>query len=235
MIDKLMLMSGVDIPIPEFQATLHQPTLKEIGMMGEHNFFQALQIFCIDTSQLANQKSMNISNFELFMAFLKEQPDKKDNIINFCTIIFPNYKLLITPLSLVFNGTNNSFTIDKETFNKLQELLKAICRVKFGDNDFNPQSEKAQEIANKLMRARKRVAAQKQASEGESSLAQYISVLTIAVSSMSLQNILSLSLYQMYDLMERYNLYLAWDIDLRSRMAGAKIDKKPENWMKSLS
>nr|DAN97188.1 MAG TPA: hypothetical protein [Caudoviricetes sp.] len=29
-------------------------------------------------------------------------------------------------------------------------------------------------------------------------------------------------------------MYMDWDIDLRSRLAGGKPDKNPENWMKNL-
>ena len=36
------------------------------------------------------------------------------------------------------------------------------------------------------------------------------------------------------DLVERYMLYLNWDMDIRSRLAGAKPDSQPENWMKNI-
>jgi hypothetical protein len=29
-------------------------------------------------------------------------------------------------------------------------------------------------------------------------------------------------------------LYVNWDLDIRSRLAGAKGDKQPENWMKKI-
>jgi hypothetical protein len=78
--------------------------------------------------------------------------------------------------------------------------------------------------------------AQLKAQEGGegSALAQYISTLTVGLNSMSLQKCLDLTIYQMYDLMERYSLYINWDIDLRSRLAGGKPDKPAENWMKNI-
>ena len=83
------------------------------------------------------------------------------------------------------------------------------------------------------MRGRQRVAAQK----GESNTSiftQYLSTLTVGLNSMSLQNLMDLTIYQLYDLMERYSLYMNWDLDIRSRMAGAQADSKPENWMKNI-
>jgi hypothetical protein len=41
-------------------------------------------------------------------------------------------------------------------------------------------------------------------------------------------------MFQLYDLVERYNLYVAWDIDIRSRLAGGKPDHHPDNWMKNI-
>ena len=45
---RLALMTGVDIPIPELQVTIHQPTIKEISMIGEQDFFIGIQMLCID-------------------------------------------------------------------------------------------------------------------------------------------------------------------------------------------
>ena len=51
---------------------------------------------------------------------------------------------------------------------------------------------------------------------------------------MSLQNLLDCTMYQLYDLMERYSLYMNWDIDVRTRLAGGKPDSQPDNWMKNI-
>jgi hypothetical protein len=59
-------------------------------------------------------------------------------------------------------------------------------------------------------------------------------MLTIGLDSMSLQDLMDLTMFQLYDLVERYQLYINWDIDIRSRLAGAKLDNKPDNWMKNI-
>ena len=51
---------------------------------------------------------------------------------------------------------------------------------------------------------------------------------------MALEDCMNLTLYQLYDLIERFSLYTNWDIDIRSRLAGGKSDKKPDNWMKNI-
>ena len=44
----LELMTGTDIPIPELQTSLHQPTIKEISYIGETEYFEALQLLCFN-------------------------------------------------------------------------------------------------------------------------------------------------------------------------------------------
>ena len=39
---RLALMTGIDIPVPELQTVIHQPTIKEISYMGEQDFFVGL-------------------------------------------------------------------------------------------------------------------------------------------------------------------------------------------------
>ena len=124
------------------------------------------------------------------------------------------------------------------------ELLKRTADRFFGDvlgksrdlkNTISRSKIVLKEIADKLMRARQRVAAQKQAEQGSgSAFAQYVSMLTVGLGSMSLGDCLNLTVYQMYDLVERYSLYINWDIDMKSRLAGAKPDKPVDNWMKQI-
>jgi hypothetical protein len=51
---------------------------------------------------------------------------------------------------------------------------------------------------------------------------------------MSLEDCMNLTMYQLFDLIERYMLYNSWDMNIRARMAGAKMEAQPENWMKSI-
>ena len=102
-----------------------------------------------------------------------------------------------------------------------------------GQQTFNPGNEQARQIAEKLMRGRARVAAQK-GGQQSSIFGQYLSVITIGVGSMSLKDCMNLTMYQLFDLIERYMLYIDWDIDIRSRLAGASVDRPVENWMKEI-
>jgi hypothetical protein len=84
------------------------------------------------------------------------------------------------------------------------------------------------------MRGRQRVAAQKDGGTTQSAFSRYLSILTIGLGSMSLHNLTNCTMYQLYDLIERYILYINWDINIRTRLAGGKPDTQPEDWMKNI-
>lgn len=237
---RLALMCGSDIPVPQIQAVVHQPRIKEIALMGETDFFVAIQCLNINKNLLEQDKTLlqNTNNFQIFMTIMSqpETKDKKEATKNLLSILFPNFSAMFSPRSLILSGKDMTITIDESNFDYLQEVLHKVFCVSSNNNQqagFNPANKKAQEIAEKLMRGRKRVAEQN-GQANASIFSQYLSILTVGLSSMSLQELMELTMFQLYDLIERYQLYISWDIDIRSRLAGAKPDDKPDNWMKNI-
>lgn len=237
---RLGLMCGIDLPIPELQATIHQPKIKEIAFVGEKDFFLGVQYLCIDKNIIVNQGEsllVNTNNFQIFMTMMKEKEmaEKKDSVINVFSLIFPKYKTLFTPRSIILQS-DTQIMIDDSNFEILQEYLKEIFCFKSSMSQelgFNPANDTAKKIADKLMRGRQRVA-ELNGSANVSIFSQYLSMLTVGLDSMSLQDLMDLTMFQLFDLVERYQLYINWDIDIRSRLAGGKPDGKPENWMKNI-
>lgn len=237
---RLSMMCGNDIPVPQCQITVHQPRIKEIGMIGEQDFFIGAQCLTINSSMFIQDKALlpELNNFQIFMTIMneKESRDKKNSTLQVLEILFPHHKPMFTPRSLILNKEGGQVLIDENNFDSLQEILRMVFCTRTGSMDqqsFNPADAKAREIAQKIMRGRERVAAQN-GSSNTSIFSQYLSVLTVGLNSMSLKDVADLTIYQLYDLVERFNLYLAWDIDVRSRLAGGKPDKHPDNWMKNI-
>ena len=237
---RLALMCGSDIPLPQLQAVLHQPKIKEIALIGESDFFIGVQCLNVDKTLLNQDKTLlqNTNNFQIFMTIMleKEARDKKQATKQLLSLLFPNYNIMFTPRSILLQGMDQNVTIDESNFELIQSVLKEVFCVSNQKNQqggFNPADEKAKEIAEKLMRGRKRVA-ELNGSASASIFSQYLSILTVGLSSMSLQELMDLTMFQLYDLVERYQLYISWDIDIRSRLAGAKPDDKPDNWMKNI-
>ena len=236
----MALMCGIDIPVPELSITLHQPKIREIAFIGEKDFFIGVQCLCINKDLILQDKSIlaNTNNFQIFMTIMEQDEDKekRNAVRSLLLLIFPSIQnVLFTPRSLILQSASmENLTIDEQNFTFLQEISKQVfCFKQTSKDSFNPANEKARQIAEKLMRGRKKVA-ELNGSDKASIFSQYLSILTIGLNSMSLQDLMDLTMYQLYDLIERYSLYLNWDIDIRSRMAGAKVDKPVENWMKQI-
>lgn len=245
MINKLALMTGVDIPIPQLAASLHQPTIGEISYLGENKYFSALSLLCFNKDMMiaSNPKGAfvlkDMNNFQIFMTMIQDKNGKniKQDVIDLFLLFFPGYTVQFLPRGIFCNNAaaSTSFTIDENNFNVLQETVMNVSgltsRGSGGNAQYNPRGKRAAEIAAKLMKGRAKASGQ---TNNEDVLSRYVSILTVGLNAMSLDKCISLTVYQLYDLIERYGLYTAWDIDIRSRLAGGKPDDKPDDWMKPI-
>lgn len=233
----LALMTGVDIPIVSLQTVMHQPTILEISKMGDQEFFTGIQLLCLQKENFL-QDGIQTTSFQLFIQILndKQLSDKRNYVEQALFLLFPQLKqVVVLPSSIVLNLAQATVNIDENSFEEIQTVLrKAFCLEKTEAKEFKPQGGKAAEIAKKLAKARQRVAAQKATEEGNF-LVKYISILTIGVSSMTLKDCCELTFYQLQDLVNRYSLYLNWDLDIRSRLVIGSTNNKPiEDWMKNI-
>ena len=235
----MSLMCGIDIPCIDLAVTVHQPTIKEIAYMGEKEFFIALQCLCVDKNRFLQDRNLlrETNNFQIFMMIMNDEKTKEQRVPvqNLLSLMFPTYaNVLFTPRSLILRGDTGNLTIDEQNFQFVQEIAKEIFCFKQtqSDGSFNPANQKAEEIARKIARGRKKVAEIK-GLDNVSIFSQYLSILTVGLH-IPLQNLVDLTVFQLFDLHERYQLYINWDIDIRARMAGAKPEEKPDSWMKNI-
>ena len=197
---RLALLTGIDIPVPQCQLTIHPPSIKEIALIGDKDFFAGVQCLCLYKSMFVEDKNVlsDINNFQIFMMIMQEKEAK-----------------------------------DKKA--AVKGVLRQVFCMKNAPMDqvaFNPAGEKAREIAKKLQRGRERIAAERN-DKDSSIFSQYLSTLSVGLH-MPLQSLVELTMFQLYDLIERYMLWVSWDLDARMRLAGGKPDESPDNWMKNI-
>ena len=72
---RLTLMCGTDYPVPECQLIIHQPTIKEIALIGEQDFFSGIQCLCLHKTMFVKDESLlrDINNFQIFMTIMSEK------------------------------------------------------------------------------------------------------------------------------------------------------------------
>lgn len=246
----LQLMTGIDIPIPELGVSLHQPTIREISFLGEEKYFSSLQLLCFNKQIILASNPQGSSalsamnNFQIFMTLVNDPQiqnvnEKRQDVIAMFILLFPGYNPQFLPNSIYFNNadTKHNFVLDENNFELFQSALSEMAGLNNttgGQNaNFNPANKRAADIAAKLMKGRQKAAHDRGEGTG-GVLSRYVSILTIGLNSMSLEQCLNLTVYQLYDLIERYGLYTSWDLDIRSRLAGGKPDGKPDDWMKNI-
>ena len=116
MLNPLVYLTKSDIPFQAAQVVIHQPTLKEIGIMGENEFFIGCRILTIskddiNTEEVDKQDLLRLSNFEIFMTTVQDKsPIARRNAVYaqmVLVLLFPEYK--------VFFGKNAIFLLSNSS------------------------------------------------------------------------------------------------------------------------
>ena len=247
-IDSLTLISGIDVPIPEIGVNIHQPTIREIAYIGEKSFYEAAQTMIIQKEDFINGLEniaqedkialSQMSNFEIFLKLVEANPLSSTKVQMLLSLLFPDFNSSIEErfIYLVNPKEQKNILINDSTFEILQEVITTILCLQSGNTkeEFNPQGDRAREIAEKIKRGRERAARLKGEKEQQSNfLSKYISGLGIGTNTLNIHNVLDLTLYQLLNQLERYGLYTQYNISIQAKMAGAK-DVEDVDWLKDI-
>ena len=247
-IDSLTLISGIDVPIPEIGVNIHQPTIREIAYIGEKSFYEAAQTIIIQKEDFINRLEnitqedktalSQMSNFEIFLKLVEANPLSSTKVQMLLSLLFPDFNSSIEErfIFLVNPKEQKNILINDSNFEILQEVITTILCLQSGNTkeEFNPQGDRAREIAEKIKRGRERAARLKGEKRQQSSfLSKYISGLGIGTNTLNIHNVLDLTIYQLLNQLERYGLYTQYNISIQAKMAGAK-DVEDVDWLKDI-
>ena len=245
MVNETLLTSGADVPFIEAGLVIHQPTLTEIGLIGgETEFRWGCEVLNISKDSLKQDmdKSVleSIDNFDIFMKLMndhdKEMHSLKESAINVLSILFPSYEMTISKETIDFTKDSETHSIRKANFPTFQKILVDICCLKGSDNDskeYNPASEVAKQIAEKMRKGRAQAALSKKNNKKISILSRYASILAIGLR-IDLRVIMGYTVFQIYDQYKRYQLWEINDFHAKARLAGATELENPEDWRQDL-
>ncbi len=245
MLNELQLLSGIDIPFVEAQVSIHQPTIKEIAYIGEEAFFTGCGLLNFSKDILNTEDKISLenkTNFEVFMSIMRDKntalKQNKVSAMMVLTLLFPEYNIQLNDNGIALIKKNEPpHFISKLNFEEFKTILvKMFCLDRKSKDDlaYNPQGSKAKEIAEKLMRGRKRAAELKgENPEKVAVLSRYISILAVGESK-SIDSLLQYTVYQLFDEFERFNLKTDFDAYFQMKLVGAKDLEEVENWMKDI-
>lgn len=245
-IDYLTLVSGVDVPLPEYRLTVRQPKIREIAMIGEKEFYRQCGFLLIDKEKVINTLSQNndresvealygsYSEYELLTILIQADPKMLISITQIFDLLFPDYEINMEELGLMFAGKAGVSIVYAEDYENLRDIIKEILCLNssVSSDDYNPADEQAKAIAEKLRKRRERLKEIKD--EGEKYiLGNYLSSLAIGTNSYSMEEALDLTIYQLFDQIKRYGKWNESEVNLKAILAGAK-DVEQINWFETI-
>lgn len=245
-----LILSGQPLPIKDANIFVTQPKIKDIVLFGEDDFLIGIQML-VSMEQFANQikqgnSELNIiSDFQLLLIMVEEDPTIKRMIMELFTLIFPDYKIIFTEntIDFLFSDENQDHLVGRIhpfNFGNLQTVLNDAF-IPQGDNerepDYNPANEMASKIAEKIKKGREKVHAQKAASEGDHSIyADYCSTLSIGMH-MDISIFFNYTPFQLYDAYRRFFSKEQSDFYMRvssmPMMDTSKMETPPD-WQRNL-
>lgn len=248
MIDNLLLLTKNDIPFISAELSIHQPSLKEIGLIGEDAFFTGIQFLTIDKTSLVDlspEDAKKINNFDIIMQLVKDSSSEvKMNKIcaeSLLTLMFPEYQIHFLPRMIAFVKDGDNHIINEKNFDEFQQIVKKMfCLDELvggpQKQDYDPLNAQAARIVNKIMAGREKLAQQKVQQNGGQKvtiLSRYLSILAVGEQK-DINALLQYSVYQLFDEFNRFSLKEQSDFYLQAKMAGAKDLQEVDNWMKDI-
>lgn len=240
-VDPLSLQTGIDIPFPEARLTIHQPSIKEISMIGEFNFHLGSQFLLFDKDKILDDKDKvnleNRNNFDIFMSVMSDRKnlEQKVHALMVLSLLFPNAQIKIEKTHILIKIGEDASNIDAKNFSAFQDIIAQIfCLVEELKSRFNPADALAAAIAKKIKKAeaKKQEGKQQINLENVSVYGKYISILSIGLKK-DKNELSNYTIYQLKDEFKRFLLNQDFDMYVKLKIAGAENLDEVEDWMQN--
>lgn len=238
MISTLLLQTGGDIPFPDARVTIHNPTMEEIGFIGEENFHPGSHFLNFSKDDYVEIKDKvdleKKTDFDIFIAMMlnPERSSVKIAAKMVLTLLFPDYMINFDEKGIALSNQDGFETyINSYNYGAFKEIIKemfALSHTEGTNGDYNPADKMAEKIAAKF---KKRASKNKQGGPAKIDLfSRYISILSVGQK----KNVNDFNNYTVYQLLmefRRYRMKEDSDAVRDARLAGATGIEDVDNWM----
>lgn len=255
-VHKLLLDTKAKIPFPPAQLIIYQPSIAEIGMLGEVNFFIAVSSLTKDYKKSILQDNSNLdslTNFDIIMSIMREKTEDGKlifmNIFQLLELLFPDYKINMTPQSIILQDRKNAedsspqvHIIDKNNFDDFSQIIYEMFGLAAltGDvtQDYNPAGDRARALVEKFKKKREYLAQLKKDRGEDTAVAsifgRYLNILAVGERK-DKNELAQYSVYQLIEEFKRFELKEAFDYTIQAKMAGATKIKDAKDWMQDIT
>lgn len=245
MIDKLLLMSGNDIPYISAELIIHQPRLKEIGLMTEPMFFKSLDILTISKEKLQTQGNFDLdtqTNFDIFMTIMSEGQEDPEmvevtqSVFLLLALLFNTYDVQFTEQGIMFLKENETpkfiNSINFDDFQIILQEMFCLNDIKKNQHEYNPSGQKAKEIADKLKKRHQLL--NKNKDENFSFYDKMSTILAVGLHKTLEEIYNSFTIYQVQKVFERLQKKDSWDMYIAAKIQGASGMDDIDHWLSDL-
>lgn len=185
-----LYLSGQDVPVPECNIVIHQPTIKQIVMFKESHFLAAVNIFShakenADRVRENNSSAYQFSDFQILLAVITQDSDIQSSVDSLFQLIFPQYNVTIVNEEIHFyEGEKRVGMIHERNYTAFINILDKLFTLPSDKKkEYNPANEKARKIAEKFKKRNEILSKKKGQKSGESPslFGTYVSVLSIGM------------------------------------------------------
>jgi len=237
-INKLLLQTGGEIPFLSAGVTIHNPSLKEIGFIGDKDFLIGCHFLCFNRNTLSDEDKINLENksdFEIFMSVMlsKQKALHKTDAIMVLALLFPQYEIKIQKDKILLQSEKNSSSINEQNYKDFKNILNQMFCLEGEEagDEYNPADALAAKIAEKIKKGKmKRKNIDIDEDKDWSIYEHFISVLAVGLQK-SKKELSEYTVYQIRDEFQRYIKKENYDTYIKAKLAGAQDLEEVENWM----
>ena len=236
-VNKLLLLSGQDIPFRTARVNIHQPKIKEIAYIGEESFHIGIRFLLFNKDDLVDVDKSDLDgyeNFDIFMSIMnsKESAKHKAGAMLVLTLMFPDINFKIDKDKILLQLENFESSINKINFEDFQDIVRQMfCLDEIeGTDQYNPADGLAKKIADKFKKSKTKLAKQRGEDKEINIIGRYVSILSVGLEK-DMNELMNYTLYQLLDEFKRYQKKISYDLTIQAKMAGATGLEEVDNWM----
>ena len=255
-VHKLLLDTKTKIPFPSAQLTITQPAIEDIALIGENNFFIAINMLTKEyKNEIVKDNSDldSLTNFDIIMSIIREKTENSrlifTSIFQLFELILPDYKFSVTPSSFIFfdkenaeGGNPQPHIIDSKNFDDFAQILYEMFGVASMTeeitHDYNPAGDRARALVEKFKKKHELLAQLKKEKGEDTAVAsifgRYMNILAVGERK-SKNDLKQYSVYQLIEEFKRFELKEAFDYTIQAKMAGATKIKDAKDWMQDIT
>ena len=242
--DIALYLSGQPVPIAACNIVVTQPTIKQIVAFKESDFLLAANFLgkpedSIERLRENNPQLDTYSDYQIYMALIKQDENLRNNIEKSFQLIFPDYQAEIDNDIYFYKDNHRVGMVNPFNYEAFKETIKNLfLSNKNGQQEYNPANKKAMELAKKFKKAHEKIQSMKKSSDNEKNtlFGSYTSILSIGMN-IDINILYGYTPFQLYNLFIRYwkkiNSDFYQKVSTTPMMDVSKMEE-PDDWSISI-